>query len=287
MKTRQGPPTTLPIKGKLVLIYVSSSLIATLMTVVSILGLRYCTVIYPTDDLIRTFVSNDVVNLSIGLPILLGCMWLAWHGKLIGLLCWAGALFFVFYDYIAYVFAMPLNWAFLLHLILAMLSVYTFIGLLANIDGKVVQQRLSGAVPEKFAGVVLAGLGLLFLVRVISIVVNAIISGDLLARTELAVSLADFFITPAWIIVGVLLWRRNELGYVTGLGMLFQGSMLFIALITFLLLQPFLSNASFAIADIVVIFAMGLICFIPFALFVRGVVAKDKHHRLGEKSSIG
>jgi hypothetical protein len=214
-------------------------------------------------------------------------MWLAWRGKWIGLLCWAGALFFVFYNYIAYVFAMPLNWAFLLHLLLTMLSVYTLIGLIANIDGKIVQQRLSGAVPEKLAGGVLAGLGLLFLIRVIGTVVNAITSGDLLARTELAVSLADFFITPAWIIVGVLLWRRNELGYVTGLGMLFQGSMLFIALITFLLLQPFLTAAPFAIADVAVIFTMGLLCFIPFARFVRGVVAKDRCHRLGEESSIG
>lgn len=70
-----------------------------------------------------------------------------------------------------------------------------------------------------------------------------------------------------------------------GLGMLFQGSMLFIALITFLLLQPFLANEPFAIADIVVIFAIGLICFIPFALSVRGVIAKTnardwmKNHR--------
>jgi hypothetical protein len=69
-------------------------------------------------------------------------------------------------------------------------------------------------------------------------------------RTELAVSISDFLITPAWIIVGILLWRRKELGYVTGLGMLFQGSMLFIALISFLLLQPFLTTAPLVIADI-------------------------------------
>jgi len=69
---------------------------------------------------------------------------------------------------------------------------------------------------------------------------------------------------------------RKELGYVTGLGMLFQGSMLFIALIIFLLLQPFLTTAPLAIADIVVIFTMGLICFIPFALFVRGAMAERR-----------
>jgi len=50
--------------------------------------------------------------------------------------------------------------------------------------------------------------------------------------------------------------------------------MLFIALIIFLLLRPLLSAAPFALADVVVVFIMGLICFIPFALFVRGVVSK-------------
>ena len=276
MNTQQVRMINLPIKGDLLWIYASSFLIVILMAVVSIVGLRYRTLIYPTDDLIRTFVSNDVVNLFVGLPILLGSMSVAWRGKLIGLLCWVGALFFVFYNYIAYVFAMPLNWAFLLHLLLTMTSGYTFIGLVASIDGKVLQQSLSGAVPEKLAGGVLAGLGLLFLVRVLSILVNAIIGGHLLARTELAVGISDFLITPAWIIVGILLWRRKELGYVAGLGMLFQGSMLFIALIIFLLLQPFLTTAPLVIADIAVRFVLGLICFIPFALFVRGVIGKRR-----------
>jgi len=49
-----------------------------------------------------------------------------------------------------------------------------------------------------------------------------------IAETELALHISDFLITPAWIIGGVLLWRRKEFGYVIGLGLLFQASMLFI-----------------------------------------------------------
>lgn len=274
MNAHQDHDANLPIKGSISLIYIHSFLIAILMAVVSVTGLLYRTLIYPADELLRAFVPNDVVNLFVGLPILLGSMWLAWRGKLIGLLCWTGALFFVLYNYIAYVFAMPLNWAFLLHLALAMLSLYTLIGLVASIDGKAVQQRLSGAVPERFTGGVLAGLGLLFFCRVIAVVINSVTSGIIPPKTELAVNVSDFFITPAWIIGGILLWRRKEFGYVSGLGLLFQASMLFIALIIFLLLQPLLTTAPFAVADVVVIFTMGLICFIPFVLFVRGVIAK-------------
>ena len=196
---------------------------------------------------------------------------MARRGKLIGLLFWPGALFFVLYNYMVYLFAMPFNVAFPLHLALVTLSAYTITGLIASIDGAAVRQRLTGSVPERIAGSILAGLGLLFFLRVIGVMINALTGQAPISETELALHISDFIITPAWIIGGVLLWRHKEFGYVTGLGLLFQASMLFIGLIVFLLLQPFLTAAPFVLADVVVIFIMGLICFIPFALFVRGV----------------
>ena len=264
------------IKGNLSLIYASSIIIAILMTIASIAGFMFRATIYPTEELIQSFIPNDVVNLFIGLPILLGSMWLTWRGKLIGPLFWIGALFFVFYNYIGYIFAVPLTWAFVLHLLLTVLSIYTFISLIASIDGEIVHQRLIGAVPEKFAGGVLVGLGLLFILRVIGVLAGAIFNDTHLPTTELAVNIADFFISPAWIIGGIQLWRRQTFGYVTGLGLLFQGSMLFIALIIFLLLQPLLTNAPFAIVDVIVILVMGSICFIPFGLFMRGAISNGK-----------
>ena len=275
MNINQEPYASLPIRRNLTLAYTLSLVIALLMTAASIAGTLYRTVIYPTDELFQTFMPNDVVNLLIGLPILVGSMWLTRLGKLVGLLTWPGALFFVLYNYTIYVFAMPLNLAFLLHLALVTLSLYTLIDLVVKIDGKAVQQWLTGAVPERAAGGILAGLGFLFFLQVISILINALISQTPIVETELAVHTTDFLFIPAWVIGGVLLWRRNAFGYVIGLGLLFQASMLFIALIIFLLLQPFLTTSRFALTDVVVIFIMGLICFIPFAFFVRGVVAHD------------
>ncbi len=274
MNTDQERNASLPIRRNLTLTYALSLIVAILMAVASAAGLIYRTIVYPTDELLRTSVSNDVVNLFIGLPILLGSMWLARRGKLIGLLCWPGALFFVLHNYSVYLFAMPLNVAFLLHLALVGLSVYTIIDLVAVIDGKAVQQRLTGAVPERAAGGILAGLGLLFFLRVIVVLVNAIVNQTPIAEVELALHVTDFLISPTWVIGGVLLWRRKDFGYVTGLGLLFNASMLFIGLIIFLLLQPFLTAAPFVLGDVVVIFVMGLICFIPFLLFVRGVVTE-------------
>ena len=273
MNTNQEHNTSLPINRSLTLTYAFSLIIAILMAAASVAGLMCRSIIYPTDELLRTFMSNDVVNLFIGLPILLGSMWLARRGRLIGLLCWPGALLFVLYNYIVYVFAMPLNVAFVSHLVLVTLSVYTIIGLVASIDGKATRQRLTGAVPVRTAGGILAGLGLLFFLRVIAVMVNALASQALIAETELAISISDFVVMPTWVIGGVLLWRREALGYVAGLGLLFQGCMLFIGLICFMLLQPLLTGAPFIPVDVAVVSIMGLVTFVPFALFVRGVVS--------------
>ncbi len=272
MDTNQERNANLPIKRSLALTYAMSLVIAILMAAASVAGLLNRTVVYPTEELLRAFVSSDAVSMFIGLPILLGSMWLARCGKLIGLLCWPGALLFVVYNYTSYVFAMPLTVAFTLHLALVTTSVYTLIGLVASIDGKAVQQRLAGAVPERLAGGVLAGLGLLFVLWVIGAIVNALTNQTPIADTELALYTSDSLIAPAWIIGGVLLWRRRELGYAAGLGLLLQGSMLFVGVIIVLLLQPLLTAAPFSLVGVVAVSVMGLVCFIPFALFVRGVV---------------
>jgi len=270
------PSDHLPVTRDLTLAYVLSLVVALLMAVASAAGLLYKTNIYPTEELLKTFVSNDVVNLLMGLPILLGSMWLVRHGKLIGLLFWPGALFYAFYNYIVYVLGMPLALISLVYLALVTLSAYTLFSLVAGIDGPAVQQRLTGAVPERFAGGVLTGLGALFFLRAIGVLVSALINQTLLARTEVALHVADLIITPAWVMGGILLWRRRALGYVTGAGLLFSASMLFIGLLVFFVLQPFLTATPFPLADFVVIFVMGLVCFIPFALFVRGAASKGE-----------
>jgi hypothetical protein len=216
--------------------------------------------------------ANDVVNLFIGLPILLGSMWLARRGKLIGLLFWPGALFYGLYNYLAYLFGMPFNVMYPLYLVIVTLSIYTTIGLVATVDGEAVKGRLAGHVPERLAGGVLIGFGILFMLRVFVVMAGSLSNQTPIAGSELGLLVADFIFSGALLIGGILLWRRQALGYVGGTGLLFQASMLFIGLIAFMILQPFLSDAPFLPLDVIVVFAMGLVCFIPFALFLRGVV---------------
>jgi hypothetical protein len=112
------------------------------------------------------------------------------------------------------------------------------------------------------------------LVRVVAVLVGALASQTPMARTELAPNISDFLIAPSSVVGGILLWRRKAFGYAIGLGLLFQTSTLFIGLIVFLLLQPLVTAVPFALTDIVVVFVMGLVCFVPSILFVRGAVSK-------------
>jgi hypothetical protein len=273
MNTIQVRNANLPINRNLTLAYSFSLIITLLMTTASVAGILYQSFIYPTEELLKSFMPNDIVNLIIGVPILLGSMWLSRRGKLIGLLFWPGALLYVLYNYVAYIFGLTFNALYLLYLLLVALSAYTIIGLVASIDSSTVQDDLTGRVPERFAGGVIAGLGLLFMLRVVAMMVLALANQTSIESTELAVLIADFLISPAMIIGGILLWRRKALGYVSGTGLLFQSSMLFIGLIIFMILQPLITSATFILIDVVIVFIMGLVCFIPFGLFVRGVIS--------------
>jgi hypothetical protein len=271
---KEYPPTSLPVTRNLTAIYISSLVVALLMTVASLAGLLYPDQLYPTEELQQSFMATDVVNLFIGLPILLGSMWFARRGKLIGLLFWPGALFYVLYHYIVYAFALPLNWGFLLSLLLLALSAYTMTGLVASIDGKAIQQRLSGNVPERITGGALTVSGITFALLAIGTIANGIVTQTPIGASELALQVSDFIVSVGWIIGGALLWRREPLGYVVGAGLLFQASMLFVGLLAFFILQPFLTAAPLALTDTIVVTLMSLIVFIPFGLFLRGAASK-------------
>jgi hypothetical protein len=275
MRHQQKNPSLnpLPIKHFPKLVNTLTLIVALLMTVASLSGLLLPSTIYPTDDLRQTFMSNDVVNLLIGLPVLLGSMWLTTRGKLIGLLICPGALLYVLYNYTAYIFGMPFSLLTFVFLLLILLSAYVIVVLLKSIDKNAVQRQLAGKVQEKFASWVLILFGIAFFFRAISMLIELSTGHTSFPLSEIGTLIADMILSILWISGGVLLLRRKALGYVSGLGLLFSASTLYIGLILFLLLQPILTNAPFALIDVVVVLIMGMVCFIPTGLFASGVVS--------------
>jgi hypothetical protein len=154
------------------------------------------------------------------------------------------------------------------------LSLFVLYGLLIRIPAAEYQTRLRSQAPERLAGGVLVGLGILFLFRQVTLGIQALQHQVILTRPEAATIVADLFFMPIWVIGGVLLWRRQAFGYVLGVGLFFQACMLFIGLLTVFVFQPILAAAPFPTQDFIVILTMSLICFIPLALLIRNAASK-------------
>jgi hypothetical protein len=264
-------PVGLPITRDLTPAYVLSSAIVLVMAATAAASLLFRTTVYPTDALILSYLPVDVFHLVLGLPILLGSMWLARRGKLAGLLCWPGALLYVLYSYITNLAGVPFGVLFLPYLSLVVLSAYTTIGLVTSIDGEVVRQRLTGAVPAKLGGGVLAGVTTLFLVINVTNVVAAL-RGQAPAGDMIPVWIADFTVViPTSLAGGILLWRRRALGYVAAAGLLLQYDLLFAGLIPVMAFPAFYTAAPVDVTGILFILVMAVICFVPLAFFGRGI----------------
>lgn len=265
----------LPFRHDISPAYRASLIIALFVAFASVLGLTLPDQLYPTEELVQSFLANDAVNILVGLPVLLGSIWLVKRGKLLGLLFWPGALFFMVYNYFIYLVAMPINGFYILFPLIIFPSLYLTIWVIRQMDANTIAEKLTGKVPERFTAVVLIGFGAIFIIRVVAIAVEAISKQLTLPPTELGLHIADVIFSIVLLICGFQLWRKRNLGYITGLGLLFQATMLFIGLLILMLLQPVFTGEAIVWLDVIIVFIMGFITFIPFGLYIRGVNQAD------------
>ena len=264
---------SLPIKRDLTLGFIASLFVAILMTVVSVAGLVAGSAIYPGIEpkLIPLFVGQDALNLIVGLPILLGSMWLARRGSLIGLMLWPGALFYVVYDYGYYVLGAPNNWFFLAYIGLVTVSMYAAVGVVVSVDADTIRERFSGTVPRRAVGGVLAGLAVLFTTLWTALNVSAMASGTPLDEVARVVTIMDLTLQlPALFFGGILLWRGASIGYVVAPGLLLQAAAYLAGLSAITLLQEVLIGVPMEPLAVIPGFVVGAVCLVFIGAFVRG-----------------
>ena len=261
----------LPLKHGLGREYTISVAIAVIMALVSVAGIVYRGTFYPTEELSAGFVATDILNLGVGLPILLVSMQLARRGILAGLLCWPGALLYVLYIYVSYL-ALPMRALLIPHILLIALIAYSAIAIIVKIDSDAVRRRIGGAVPAKSTGCILTGIAILVIVYQAVNIITCLINQAPPDRVEFVQWIDDLVVgCPALLGGGYLLLRRKALGYVAGAGLLLMCSLLFIGVIPAMVFQAISAGASVDVIGILVVLVIGMVCFIPFVLFVRGV----------------
>jgi hypothetical protein len=259
-------------KHDLTLAYLVSVAIAIVMTVTSIAALADWGRVYRGMDttLLPLFVGQDVLNLIVGLPILLGSMWLARRGALIGYLLWPGALFYVLYDYGYYVLGAPFNVFFLPYIALMTLSAYVMVAVVVSIDGALVRARFVDRVPARLIGGFLMGLALVFTALWSALSVSALVSGVEFGMVPRVVTTLDLTIQlPALFVGGILLMRRRPLGYVAAAGLLLQASAYLVGLSAITVLQEALMRTPFDPVAVVPGIVVGVAGVAMIGTFVR------------------
>jgi hypothetical protein len=265
---RRAPFTT----RDLTLAYVVSLVVAVVMTIASVAALVDWDRIYPgiESSLLPLFVGQDALNLVVGLPILLGSMWLTRRGSLIGLLLWPGALFYVLYDYGYYVLGAPHTVLFIPYIALMTLSAYAVIGIVVSIDSAAVRDQTAAGIPARLVGGFLVGLALLFAALWSGLSLSASLSGAAFDMVPRVVTTLDLTVQlPALFVGGILLMRRHALGYVVAPGLLVQASAYLVGLSAITVLQEVLTEAPLDPVAVVPGIVVGVIGAAMIGSFVR------------------
>ena len=161
--------------------------------------------------------ANDLVALTLGLPLLAVSFWLARRGSLRGQLLLAGTLGFILYTYITMAFGAQYNAFFLIYVALFSLSLFAFVLVMMSFDLKTLPAHFSEKLPRGWiAGLLFfaaAFLSLAWLGRVAATFAPGAIPA-LDNTTSMFIQAMDLgLIVPVCVLSGVLLLRRHAWGY--------------------------------------------------------------------------
>lgn len=267
----------LPLKGNLRSVISGTIVLIVLLVALSVTGIVFNKELYPDEDLRAAFLPNDIVNLLLGLPLISWSLIMTLRKKLLGLLCYPGALLYCTYLYATYLLGMPFGVLFIPYLLVVVLSIYTLMGLIANMDVEGIGQQLGGHVPVRSAGYILLGIAVLLLIYQFSTISMALVQHESPDQLLIAQWIVDLLIAvPPVLITSIFMIRRKAFGYAFGMSLLFLLSALFISLLPFMIIRSVLTGAQPDWVDNVVVAISSLICVIPFGLYVKGLKKPDR-----------
>ena len=219
------------ITGKSRAPYILSILIAVLSMVASAVGL-FSPSLYQDNALVTAaWHGNDLITLIITVPMLLGSMYFTLRGSGKGLLLWIGALGYMLYNYIFYLYGTAFNGFFLIYVLLFTLSIYNLILFAVKTDALAISQAFSPRTPTRsvsvfmlFFGVLLGGLwiamslGFVFMGKVPAAITQTDHSTGIVFATDLSLLVSTLLVSA------ILLWQKKPWGYVLATAILVKAS---------------------------------------------------------------
>lgn len=178
-----------------------------------------------------SFKGTDVVTLALGLPLLAFFGRRYKRGSLRGGLVLTGVLGYFLYVYASMALKAAYNNLFLVYIVLFSASLYAFILALRSIDPATLTRQATRNLPRRGPGIFMIASGIVTLIIWLLPLITALMQNqppELLESytTSVTDTLDLGIITPAAIIAGMLILRREPLGYLIACSLLILEIML-------------------------------------------------------------
>jgi hypothetical protein len=223
------------------IIYINSITIAILAIIATTSGL-FWKGLYRHDTIsgMAQMMGQDLITLTIGVPLLIISIYLISKDSLRGRLIWMGILFYFLYSYASMSFLASYNQLFLIYVAIFSLSLYTFLGELVTMDASTIKKSFRPNITNKIAAVFLIIVGLMLAAMWIKMIIDSLLTGTVPAALEsyttLVIQALDLgIVVPAAILSGYLLLKNSEWGYLIASIFLIKASLIGTAIISMIL----------------------------------------------------
>ena len=171
--------------------------------------------------------GNDLVTLTLCVPLLLLSAYYAAKGTLRGRLVWTGAVFYFLYTYAMSSFLAVYNSLFLAYVAIFSVSLYTLAVSLLTLNAELVKERLTKA-PVKITAGFMFAVSATLLLQWLGTIIPPMLAGQkpalLETYTTLVVQAMDLgILVPLGIVTGALLLKQNAWGYLLASVFLIKG----------------------------------------------------------------
>lgn len=171
--------------------------------------------------------GTALVVLVVAVPALAVAMWAAAQGSARAQIVWLGAVGYILYNTVLFLFATPFNNVFLLYVAMLSLAIWSTAMVIRGIGVESFRERFSSTLPVRAIAIyalAIVGLNFLAWMRVVLPGVLSTSSPSFLDGTGMPTSalyVQDLaFWLPLMAVAAVWLWRRNAWGYVIAGAML-------------------------------------------------------------------
>ncbi|MCZ3365601.1 MULTISPECIES: hypothetical protein [Methanobacterium] len=266
-------------------VYINSIFIAVLAGIATLSGLFWKGLYkHETISMAAQAMGQDLITLIIGIPVLMGSLYLIQKNSLKGSLIWMGTLFYFLYSYASMSFLASYNQLFLVYVALFSLSLYTFIYGLLSLNVKTIKESISPGKTSKIAGAFLIFSGAMVALMWVKMIIDSLLTGiapaALESYTTLVIQALDIGVVfPAMLIAGILIIKGKEWGYALVSILLIKASLMGTALLSmiFFMAQNGVIPATGQVIFFAIITVSGILISISFYSKINNPLYKNGH----------